>query len=83
MITRFPILGVRFRRQHWCLLSIILLIIVLGIAIGLSVSSSDDEKRESGDLKDLTNIQVSIPTTKEARMQAVKKLLKEVPLIDG
>ena len=86
MITRFLILGVRFRRQHWCLLAIILLIIVLGIAIGLPLSASDDKEGESGDLIDSTggdNIQVSIPTTKEARMEAVKKLLKEVPLIDG
>lgn len=31
--------GVRFRRQHWCLLSILILIVVLCIAIGLPISS--------------------------------------------
>lgn len=84
--TLLIISGVRFRRQHWCLLSIILLIIVLGIAIGLHMNSSksDDSEGESGDLTTSEdNVQVSIPTTEEARMKAVKQMLKEVPLIDG
>ena len=33
--------GIRFRRQHWCLLSVILLIIVLSVAIGLPLSGDD------------------------------------------
>ncbi len=33
--------GVRFRRQHWCLLSVVLLIIVLSVAIGLPLSGED------------------------------------------
>ena len=77
--------GVRFRRQHWCLLSILLLIIVLGIAIGLHVNSSTTtDESDSGDLKKSEDeIQVSIPTTDEGRLKAVKQMLKEVPLIDG
>ena len=80
------ILGVRFRRQHWCLLAIIFLIIVLGIAIGvhLNSSSSDNGEGESGDLTaSEDNVQVSIPTTEVARMKAVKQMLKQLPLIDG
>ena len=75
----------RFRRQHWCLLSILLLIIVLGIAIGLHVNSSDSaDEGDSADLKKPDDeIQVSIPTTQEGRVRAVKQMLKEVPLIDG
>ena len=75
----------RFRRQHWCLLSILLLIIVLGIAIGLHVNSSSSiDESESGDLTTSEDeIQVSIPTTMEGRIKAVKQMLKEVPLIDG
>ena len=30
--------GVRFRRQHWCLLSVFILVLVLCIAIGLPIS---------------------------------------------
>ena len=59
----FP--GVRFRRQHWCLLSIFILVLVLCIAIGLPISNGGP------------------PSTPEARLAAVKQLLKEVPLIDG
>ena len=33
--------GVHFRRQHWCLLSVVLLIIVLSVAIGLPLSGED------------------------------------------
>ena len=77
--------GVRFRRQHWCLLSILLLIIVLGIAIGIHVNSSaQSDVDELEDLKKAQDeIQVSIPTTEEGRIKAVKQMLKEVPLIDG
>ena len=83
--TFLYISGVRFRRQHWCLLSILLLIIVLGIAIGLHLNSSDTANdHDSADLKKPDDeIQVSIPTTQEGRVRAVKQLLKEVPLIDG
>ena len=75
----------RFRRQHWCLLSILLLIIVLGIAIGIHVNSSaQSDVDELQDLKKAQDeIQVSIPTTEEGRIKAVKQMLKEVPLIDG
>ena len=85
MQFHFFILGVRFRRQHWCLLSILLLIIILGIAIGVHVNSSEsDDESDSADLKKADDeIQVSIPTTQEGRVKAVKQLLKEVPLIDG
>ena len=57
--------GVRFRRQHWCLLSVFILVLVLCVAIGLPISRDGP------------------PSTPEARMEAVKQLLKEVPLIDG
>ena len=74
----------RFRRQHWCLLSILLLIIVLGIAIGLHVNSSSSTDESSAIPTQPTNIiQVSIPNTEEGRLKAVKQMLKEVPLIDG
>ena len=77
--------GVRFRRQHWCLLSILLLIIVLGIAIGIHVNSSQPaEEGDAGEgIKPDGAIQVTIPTTEEGRVRAVQQMLKEVPLIDG
>ena len=89
------VLGVRFRRQHWCLLSIILLIIILSIAIGLPIKSSSDDGGDgvdgagaesgdsTGDQVGGGEVQVSIPQTHQARMKAVKQLLKDVPLIDG
>ena len=61
----FFALGVHLRRQHWCLLSIFILVVVLCIAIGLPISTEGP------------------PSTPEARMAAVKNLLKEAPLIDG
>ena len=50
----------------------------------MNSSTSDDSESESGDLTTSEdNVQVSIPTTDEARMKAVKQMLKDVPLIDG
>jgi len=63
----------------------LLLIIILGIAIGIHVNSSaQSDVDELEDLKKAQDeIQVSIPTTEEGRIKAVKQMLKEVPLIDG
>merc|ERR1719491_2419235 len=64
-VALISISGVHLRRQHWCLLSIFILVVVLCIAIGLPISTEGP------------------PSTPEARMAAVRLLLKEVPLVDG
>ena len=62
--------GVRFRRQHWCFLSLVILILVLCVSIGLPLSGSG----APGPV---------IPPTEEARMEMVQQLLTDVPLVDG
>lgn len=66
-VALISISGVRFQRQHWCFLSIVILILVLCIALGLPLSGDE----------------IQIPATEEARMEMVQHLLTEVPLVDG
>ena len=63
--------GLKLRRQHWCflgcLLVIVLLLLVIWMASGSSISGSSDLKSMS----------------EAKRAELVKEVLKEVPLIDG
>ena len=67
----FLFAGLKLRRQHWCflgcLLVIVLLLLVIWMASGSSISGSSDLKMMS----------------EAKRAELVKEVLKEVPLIDG
>jgi hypothetical protein len=64
--------GFRFRRQHWCLLSVIVLVLVLCVCIGLPLSGDADSAAAE-----------MASAAPEVRMAAVHAMLAQVPLVDG
>lgn len=53
--------GVRFRRQHCCFLAIVILIIVLCITIGLTVTDSAEATSEEATVHVVRQILTEVP----------------------
>ena len=68
--VRNLISGFKFRRQHWCLL----FVLVLGMSFGLYMLLSSRDVSEFSNLSDVIN---------NPQLQEITKLLREVPLVDG
>ncbi|XP_071743547.1 uncharacterized protein [Lepeophtheirus salmonis] len=71
-VALITVSGIHFRRQHWCILSLILLIIIICVAIGLPISDNGSAP-----------IGFNPPPTEKERLQLVSAILSETPLIDG
>ena len=59
--------GFKLRRQHWCFLLLLFLIVIIGLIVGLSRSGHP----------------VSILNSPQLQQAAIAQLLREVPLVDG